>query len=182
MTMKKAFFSFCHQFIGNDLTQKRDIHGAMVDNRLKHFADNKNVYTRKNFYRILEQQINSYGYNGTSCLLRAICETAETPFHEYNGVFGNIFHILFRWGVIVFNRIVTILNILLFLIFKIPFFSNDENDCSPSSSKAENIRPIYYKAEYHGHLQECHRYTEDCNTSFLDLISNMISVRARNMM
>lgn len=112
----KVYFSFYHQFIGNDLTQKRDIHGAMVDDRLKHFADSKNVYTRKNFYRIIEQQINSYGdfyiilkkrqipicltsfrygYNGTSCLLRTICETAETPFYEYNGVFGNIFHILF---------------------------------------------------------------------------------------
>lgn len=36
-----------------------------------------------------------YGHNGTSCLLRTICETSETPFYEYNGVFGNIFHILF---------------------------------------------------------------------------------------
>ncbi|XP_031621775.1 uncharacterized protein LOC116339847 [Contarinia nasturtii] len=83
-------------FPGDDLSQrKRDLRGIMVDDRLKHFSGNKNVYTRKNFYRILEQQINSYGYNGTSCLLRTICETSETPFHEYNGVFGNIFHILF---------------------------------------------------------------------------------------
>ncbi|XP_055326698.1 uncharacterized protein LOC129580375 [Sitodiplosis mosellana] len=134
-------------FIG-DNEVKRDVHGTIVDNRLRHFSDKKNVYTRKNFYRIIEQQITSYGYNGTSCLLRTICETSETPFYENNGVFGNIFHILF----------------------------------TPSSSKAENIESIYYEAEYHGQLQECQRYVEECKISFLDLVSHMVSIESRKMM
>lgn len=34
------------------------------------------------------------GYNGTSCLLRAICESAEMPLYEHNGILGDIFHII----------------------------------------------------------------------------------------
>lgn len=36
----------------------------------------------------------SVGYNGTNCLLRAICETAVTPLDEHNGILGDIFQIL----------------------------------------------------------------------------------------
>lgn len=49
----------------------------------------------------------------------------------------------------------------------------------PSSSKPEKIRSIFYEAEYDGRMQECHRYFNDCNISFLDLISNMISIESR---
>lgn len=53
--------SFPHvQFPGDDISQvKRDVHGATVDNRMRHFSGKKNAYTRRNFYRILQQQIDS---------------------------------------------------------------------------------------------------------------------------
>lgn len=47
------------QFPGDDISQvKRDIHSLMFKNQADHFSDRKNVYTRKNFYRILEQHVN----------------------------------------------------------------------------------------------------------------------------
>lgn len=54
--------NYFDQFPGDDINDqvKRDVHGIPVDNRMKHFTGNRNVYTRKNLYRILEQQIKSY--------------------------------------------------------------------------------------------------------------------------
>lgn len=52
----------------------------------------------------------------------------------------------------------------------------------PTSSEAEKIRSIYYEAEYDGRLQDCQRYLNDCNISFLDLVSDMISIEARKIM
>lgn len=37
-----------------------------------------------------------YGYNGTACIHRAICETLESSLHPYNGVVGDVTHIVFR--------------------------------------------------------------------------------------
>lgn len=52
---------FQTQFPGDDINNqvKRDVHGIPVNNRMKHFSGNRNIYTRKNLYRILEQQIES---------------------------------------------------------------------------------------------------------------------------
>lgn len=36
----------------------------------------------------------SMGLNGRACLLKAICEAAEHPLGIYNGVLGDIFHII----------------------------------------------------------------------------------------
>lgn len=113
---------------------------------------------------------NRYGYNGTACLLRAICETSENPFHEYNGVFGNIFHILFAYAT-QFNFISKFSNQSLLSSHQNPIFSP-----RPSSSKREKIPSIYYDAEHHGTMQECYRYSNNCNISFLDLVSNMVSM------
>lgn len=51
----------------------------------------------------------------------------------------------------------------------------------PTSSKPENIRSIYYEAEYNGRLQECQRYLDNCNVSLLGLVSKMISIGAHKM-
>lgn len=54
-----------------------------------------NLLSRKNVYRILESNLYRAGMNGTACLLKTICQTAESSMFENNGVFGNIFHIVF---------------------------------------------------------------------------------------
>lgn len=38
-----------------------------------------------------------YGFDGLHCLLRAICEAAETPLGPENGVLGDILHIILRY-------------------------------------------------------------------------------------
>lgn len=55
----------------------------------------KNMLTRKHVYRVIETQLNRAGFNGTACLLKTICNTAESDLPENNGVFGNLFHIVF---------------------------------------------------------------------------------------
>lgn len=47
---------------------------------------------------------------------------------------------------------------------------------SPSSSKEEKIKTIYYDAEYYGQQNQCDRYYSDCDKSFLDLFSEIMSV------
>lgn len=51
-------------------------------------------FTRKRAYRSLEINLNRLGLNGKRCILRAICEAAENPLHEHNGVVGDLIQIL----------------------------------------------------------------------------------------
>lgn len=45
---------------------------------------------------------HSFGLKGRECLLRTICETAESPL-RHNGLMGDILHIIFTW--VLFNII-----------------------------------------------------------------------------
>ncbi|XP_053692642.1 uncharacterized protein LOC128741091 [Sabethes cyaneus] len=50
--------------------------------------------TRKKVYHAIEEHLIKNGFNGKKCLLRAICDAAELPMMENNGVFGDLVHIL----------------------------------------------------------------------------------------
>ncbi|XP_032514573.1 uncharacterized protein LOC116768060 [Danaus plexippus] len=50
--------------------------------------------TRELTYTMLETKFNEHGMNGKECLLRNICEAAETPLY-HNGLLGHIMHIVF---------------------------------------------------------------------------------------
>lgn len=54
-----------------------------------------NFFSRKNFYKILEDKIENFGLNGSACLLRLICEMTRGDVLSGNGVIGSIMHILF---------------------------------------------------------------------------------------
>uniref|UniRef100_A0A1B0CF04 Putative secreted protein n=1 Tax=Lutzomyia longipalpis TaxID=7200 RepID=A0A1B0CF04_LUTLO len=54
----------------------------------------ESLLTRKKIYKILESKLQNHGYRGRACLLRSICESAEGPIHELNGVIGDVFHII----------------------------------------------------------------------------------------
>lgn len=58
-------------------------------------AENFSLLSRRNLYQLIEYKMGNYGLNGRACLLRIICEVSKTNFYETNGVFGNLFHILF---------------------------------------------------------------------------------------
>ncbi|XP_045450444.1 uncharacterized protein LOC123659240 [Melitaea cinxia] len=50
--------------------------------------------TREMAYMTLETKFKEYGMNGKECMLRNICEAAETPLYN-NGFVGHIMHIIF---------------------------------------------------------------------------------------
>ncbi|XP_038221843.1 uncharacterized protein LOC119839565 [Zerene cesonia] len=50
--------------------------------------------TRELAYTVLETKFKENGLNGRDCLLRNICEAADTPLH-HNGLLGHIMHIIF---------------------------------------------------------------------------------------
>lgn len=52
-------------------------------------------FTRHDFYRAIVNYMGQYGFNGSACLLRAICEVSASPLDTHNGVLGSIFKILF---------------------------------------------------------------------------------------
>lgn len=53
------------------------------------------LFTRTRVYGAIKKNLVKLGYNGTSCLLKIICETAEVPVNPNNGLLGSIFHIVF---------------------------------------------------------------------------------------
>ncbi|CAH0399387.1 unnamed protein product [Chilo suppressalis] len=50
--------------------------------------------TRELAYTVLENRFQQHGMRGRECLLRNICEAAETTLH-HNGLLGHIMHIIF---------------------------------------------------------------------------------------
>ncbi|XP_055633844.1 uncharacterized protein LOC129774172 [Toxorhynchites rutilus septentrionalis] len=54
------------------------------------FVDNSRVQ----LYRILEKMVDSWNNNGRGCLLRTICEVADTPL-KHNGLVGEILDVIF---------------------------------------------------------------------------------------
>uniref|UniRef100_A0A182VQN2 Uncharacterized protein n=1 Tax=Anopheles minimus TaxID=112268 RepID=A0A182VQN2_9DIPT len=51
--------------------------------------------SRWRFYRVLEQLFEQKGFNGRSCVLRAICEASEASFTHTSGLIGELLHIAF---------------------------------------------------------------------------------------
>ncbi|XP_058817428.1 uncharacterized protein LOC131680737 [Topomyia yanbarensis] len=54
------------------------------------FMDNSRVQ----LYQLLEKMIGSWSPNGRACLLRTICEVADTPL-KHNGLIGELLDIIF---------------------------------------------------------------------------------------
>ncbi|KAL4717104.1 hypothetical protein ACJJTC_016991 [Scirpophaga incertulas] len=50
--------------------------------------------TRELIYTVLEARFEQHGMRGRECMLRNICEAAETPLH-HNGLLGHMLHIIF---------------------------------------------------------------------------------------
>lgn len=50
---------------------------------------------RRDFYRGIMNYLSHFGFNGSACLLRIICEVSEAPLDAHNGLVGSLFQILF---------------------------------------------------------------------------------------
>lgn len=51
-------------------------------------------HSRSQLYQLLEAKVDSWGTNGRECVLRTICEVAETPL-SHNGMIGEILDVIF---------------------------------------------------------------------------------------
>ncbi|XP_054734713.1 uncharacterized protein LOC129242175 [Anastrepha obliqua] len=62
----------------------------------RHQADNRKVLSsyRWSIYKALEGLAERIAPLGRACVLKSICEAAETPFHYRNGLFGELLYIL----------------------------------------------------------------------------------------
>lgn len=47
-------------------------------------------------YKALETFMNGKGKNGRECLLKAICDAAQSPIQRDGGVFSEIAHLILR--------------------------------------------------------------------------------------
>ncbi|XP_041980635.1 uncharacterized protein LOC121734222 [Aricia agestis] len=56
---------------GGDSRKKRQVEGYVNDARLYHF------------YKYVEDMLNSFGENGTSCVLQTLCRLGAEPLHSY---------------------------------------------------------------------------------------------------
>ncbi|XP_058055624.1 uncharacterized protein LOC131207033 [Anopheles bellator] len=61
--------------------------------------------TRKKVYRMIELNLERYGFAGKRCILRMICDLAHSPVHGENGVFGDLMHIVFTPSLSVDERL-----------------------------------------------------------------------------
>ncbi|XP_050334100.1 uncharacterized protein LOC126761762 [Bactrocera neohumeralis] len=62
----------------------------------QHLTDNRKVLSsyRWSIYKVLEGLAERITPSGRDCVLKSICEAAETPFHYGNGLFGELLHVL----------------------------------------------------------------------------------------
>ncbi|XP_036327499.1 uncharacterized protein LOC118740112 [Rhagoletis pomonella] len=62
----------------------------------RHLTEHRKVLSsyRWSIYKALEGLAERIAPAGRACVLKSICEAAETPFHYRNGLFGELLHIL----------------------------------------------------------------------------------------
>ncbi|XP_052863182.1 uncharacterized protein LOC128269818 [Anopheles cruzii] len=111
ITGRNIFFSYNFEMNYNmptdstDYTQgilkkgdTNEIEGGVASRRSRE-ADSVGVrrpsITRKKVYRMIELNLERYGFAGKRCILRMICDLAQSPVHGENGVFGDLMQIVF---------------------------------------------------------------------------------------
>ncbi|KAG5676910.1 hypothetical protein PVAND_006713 [Polypedilum vanderplanki] len=69
-----------------------------VNKGYEHHLSFKPDSSRKIAYEMIEEVLSKEGKNGRQCLLRTICEVAETPLRHDNGIIGELLEVLFTPG------------------------------------------------------------------------------------
>ncbi|XP_034483072.1 uncharacterized protein LOC117788417 [Drosophila innubila] len=131
--------------IGSDVTpiDGRNA-GDHSDNPEKRSISKPPRFTRHDFYRAIVNYLGQYGYNGSACLLRTICEVSAAPLDAHNGVLGTIFKILF-----------------------IPTTSSAE-------LRLQHVDSLYVASELGTRDLDCAGYVAGCPQSMLDMISVLL--------
>ncbi|EDW69813.1 uncharacterized protein [Drosophila virilis] len=127
--------------IGSDVTP---IDGRNDDKLEKRSISTPPRFTRHDFYRAIVSYLGQYGYNGSACLLRTICEVTAAPLDAHNGVLGSIFKILFM------------------------------PTTSAAEQRLQHVDSLYEATELGTRGLNCADYVAGCAHSMLDMISVML--------
>ncbi|VEN60369.1 unnamed protein product [Callosobruchus maculatus] len=76
-------------------TMPTNISQLMLQDYGSRARNRRSTVSRWDVYKALEQQAEMHGFGGKSCVLKAICEAAETPLDQEHGIFEELFHTLF---------------------------------------------------------------------------------------
>ncbi|CAG4935722.1 uncharacterized protein LOC123698691 [Colias croceus] len=90
---KNVFVSYNFETNLSPVTNITEIDEVLFPN-LPVISRHSRSITRELAYIVLETKFKENGLNGRDCLLRNICEAADTPLH-HNGLLGHILHIIF---------------------------------------------------------------------------------------
>lgn len=111
------------------------------------------------------QQISSQGLDGRACVLRAICESAHTPFDYSNGILGELMHI-----VMTYVKIQQIIELCIQFMF---FFVRPSLTKDKVNDHADNE---YLHAEKLGKDgAPCEHVFKECKMSILEQFSGIYS-------
>ncbi|XP_037874422.1 uncharacterized protein LOC101745998 [Bombyx mori] len=91
---KNVFVSYNFESNYSVLTNITEIDEVLFPNLPVVSSRQSRSVTRELAYTVLETRFKEHGMNGRECMLRNICEAAETPLH-HNGLLGHIMHIVF---------------------------------------------------------------------------------------
>ncbi|KAJ8718637.1 hypothetical protein PYW08_002874 [Mythimna loreyi] len=91
---KNVFVSYNFESNYSTLNNITEIDEALFPNLPVVTSRQSRSITRELTYTVLENRFQEYGMKGRECMLRNICEAAETPLH-HNGILGHILHIIF---------------------------------------------------------------------------------------
>ncbi|TDG45351.1 hypothetical protein AWZ03_008209 [Drosophila navojoa] len=127
--------------VGSDVTP---IDGRTADNLEKRSIAAPPRFTRHDFYRAIVSYLGQYGYNGSACLLRTICEVSAAPLDAHNGLLGSIFKILFM------------------------------PTTSAAEQRLQHVDSLYAASERGTRNLNCADYVAGCAHSMLDMISVML--------
>ncbi|XP_030025668.1 uncharacterized protein LOC115444147 isoform X1 [Manduca sexta] len=91
---KNVFVSYNFESNYSVLTNITEIDEVIFPNLPMISSRQTRSITRELAYTVLETRFKEHGMNGRECMLRNICEAAETPLH-HNGLLGHIMHVVF---------------------------------------------------------------------------------------
>ncbi|KAJ8714693.1 hypothetical protein PYW07_002918 [Mythimna separata] len=91
---KNVFVSYNFESNYSTLNNITEIDEAIFPNLPVVTSRQSRSISRELAYTVLENRFQEYGMKGRECMLRNICEAAETPLH-HNGILGHILHIIF---------------------------------------------------------------------------------------
>ncbi|XP_013169632.1 PREDICTED: uncharacterized protein LOC106119262, partial [Papilio xuthus] len=123
-----------------DLNDEKSNHDTLSEN----YQNDAKLY---HFYKYVEDVLNGFGYNGSSCVLRTLCQLAAEPLHVDDE--EDLLH-----------EIAT-------------FILNPENDTNDDGTTSPEATPYIdaYKSGFN--VEQCYDKYNDCTISLIDMFTQI---------